>query len=422
MAIFSRRTLQRLVNENVRFLTRRQTKSHVDKLNQGDLGTEWEIVLLNVFSKLGKVEHEKNFNGKRPDIYFISSNHLLDFLADIKTVSDKGIETKNPQSYLWERLHKEITERNINGRWDIKIGGNYEEARKTGTMVQLKLPALAKFDRDIFNDKFDNFASLIQQNPEEERSYKIKTESIDLVISYKPSKEWISSGNYPSYKSIERREHLTQNSIYNGLESKSHQLKNSGYEGVLGIIICDGGSDFLRRSLNIIREFFNNHTHISFVLAFEVKQNFGKSPNQVIIYFEKGKEMNVELEDFLSNFHVKSERLFPHPVRDATNANNHLQAPKRRISGSFIGGFTMSGNEIKLSSRTVLDLLAGKLTYEEFPEDYKDYFKRSTDEGRLIDEIEIEKAPDEKDDDWLIIKFGEPDAAVSPFRMPDEEK
>jgi hypothetical protein len=422
MAIFSRRTLQRLINENAFFLTKRQTKKHVNELNKGDLGAEWEVVLLNVFSKLGKVEHERNFSGKNPDIYFTSLDGVLDFLADVKTVSDEGIETKNPYNQLSERLHNEVEERGIKGHWDIRVEGNYEEASKNGSMVQLKLPALAHFDRDIFNEKFSDFALLVKNNPNEERKYKIKTESIDLAISYQPSEGWTGSGNYPSYKSIERREHLIKNSIYNGLESKSHQLKSSNYEGVLGIIICDGGSEFLKRSLNIVREFFYAHPHINFVLAFEVVQNFRDNPNQVIIYFEKGEDLNAELEDFLSNFHENSEGLFPYPVRSATNANNHLKAPKRRTAGSFIGGCTMSGNKIKLSSRTILDLLAGNITYEEFPEDYKNYFKRRADEGKLIDEIEIEKAPDEKDDDWLTIKFGEPDAAVSPFKIPDINK
>jgi hypothetical protein len=78
MAIFSRRTIQRLINENASFLTTKQIKSHVDNLNNGDLGAEWEVVLLNVFSKLGRVEHEKNFNGKKPDIYFTSEDRSLD--------------------------------------------------------------------------------------------------------------------------------------------------------------------------------------------------------------------------------------------------------------------------------------------------------------------------------------------------------
>jgi hypothetical protein len=61
MAIFSRRTLQRLINENASFLTTKQLKKHVDSLNNADehsLGAEWEVVLLNCFSKAGTVTHE----------------------------------------------------------------------------------------------------------------------------------------------------------------------------------------------------------------------------------------------------------------------------------------------------------------------------------------------------------------------------
>ena len=41
------------------------------------------------------------------------------------TVSDKGIEFKNPQKPLDERLYKEIKETNIKGAWRCEIGGNW---------------------------------------------------------------------------------------------------------------------------------------------------------------------------------------------------------------------------------------------------------------------------------------------------------
>ncbi|HEV8158813.1 MAG TPA: hypothetical protein VGP58_07275, partial [Pyrinomonadaceae bacterium] len=40
---------------------------------------------------------------------------------------------------------------------------------------------------------------------------------------------------------------------------------------------------------------------------------------------------------------------------------------------------------------------------------------------RLISESSIEKSIDEKDDDWIVFKFGEPDAAISPFRVPNSK-
>jgi hypothetical protein len=422
MAIFSRRTLQRLLNENASFLRRRQLRNHVDKLNKGDISAEWEVVLLNIFSKLGKVEHERKFNGKNPDIYFTSDDHALDFLADIKTVSDEGIELKNPQRELYERLHKEIKERDIKGAWNLQIGGNDEEARKTGAMIQLKLPPLARFNQEIFNEKWEEFTSQIRSEPNREHRYVIKDGRTDLVISYKPSAEWYSTGGYPSYKSITSREHLIQNSIWNGLVAKSEQLIDSGYEGTLGIILCDGGSEYLRRSRTIIHEFFRTHPRINFVLGFEAIQNFGHdSSNQVMFYFEKGEGLSAELEDFLSNLHTHSD-IFPYPVKSAINALNALKSTKPHLVGSFYGGSTMSGYEIKVSSRTILDLLAGRITYDEFPEDYRDYFKRRVSEGRLFEGIEIERGENEKDDDWLIFRFGEPDPAISPFTVPKEAK
>lgn len=44
------------------------------------------------------------------------------------------------------------------------------------------------------------------------------------------------------------------------------------------------------------------------------------------------------------------------------------------------------------------------------------------DEGRLFSNAEIEKGENEEDDDWLVFTFGESDAAVSPFRIPDKYK
>ena len=421
MAIFSRRTLQRLLNENSTFLTLKQTKDHIKRLDSGDIGVEWEILLLNVFSKLGTVEHEKNFNGKNPDLYFTSHDHILDFLSDIKTVSDEGTEIKNPQEYLIDRLHDEVLKYDIRCAWRVEIDGNHKEARRHGKMTQLKLPALARFDAEIFNESFEEFALLIQKNPNEARAYQIKTQSVDLTISYQPSDRWVGSGSYPSYKSIELREHLIQNSIYSGLVSKADQLKGSAYNGALGIILCDGGSDFLPRSRNIIQEFFRAYPYINFVLAFRVEQNFGLgASNQVIIYFEKGPGLSPKLEDFFSTLHTNN--LFPYPVRSARNARYALKSKKPLRLGSFYGGCTMSGNEIKLSVRTILDLLAGKITYDDFPETYKVFFADRAAEGRLFEHFEIEKAPDEKDDDWLTMRFGKPDPAVAPFKVPERNK
>ena len=90
MAIFSRRTLQRLIDENATFMRKDQLEKHKRKLNEADLSFEWEVVLLNVFSKLGKVIHEPVFENcsRKIDILFSTKiKDEIEFLTDITTIS-----------------------------------------------------------------------------------------------------------------------------------------------------------------------------------------------------------------------------------------------------------------------------------------------------------------------------------------------
>ena len=44
-------------------------------------------------------------------------------------------------------------------------------------------------------------------------------------------------------------------------------------------------------------------------------------------------------------------------------------------------------------------------------------FATKLDQGRLISEVSVEKM-ENLDDDWITIRFGEEDAAISKFRKP----
>jgi hypothetical protein len=73
MTLFSRRVIQRCIDENARWLRPRQTRRHVEDLNRrmDVLSTIWEVVLLHAFDRFGAVEHEPDrFGSKRPDILF----------------------------------------------------------------------------------------------------------------------------------------------------------------------------------------------------------------------------------------------------------------------------------------------------------------------------------------------------------------
>ena len=87
----------------------------------------------------------------------------------------------------------------------------------------------------------------------------------------------------------------------------------------------------------------------------------------------------------------------------------------------------MSDNEIKISSRTILDVLAGKISQEDFIKSkfhplVGNPFENKLKQGKLITSIEIEKCEGENDDELMVFKFGEADVAISDFESPSNKK
>jgi hypothetical protein len=86
----------------------------------------------------------------------------------------------------------------------------------------------------------------------------------------------------------------------------------------------------------------------------------------------------------------------------------------------------MQGNKIRISTRELLDLLAGKLDQNCFAENHKlggndNIFKLYQARGKMIKRAEVEYRPDE-DDDWIMFEFSDNDPAVSKFRVPEPKR
>ena len=85
-------------------------------------------------------------------------------------------------------------------------------------------------------------------------------------------------------------------------------------------------------------------------------------------------------------------------------------------------------DEIRISARTLVDLLAGRLDQARFLEDHGfvpskrrpqavPFFQQQVAKGKTLQAVNLEHCEHE-DDDWVVFKFGGPDPAVSPFRPP----
>ncbi len=88
----------------------------------------------------------------------------------------------------------------------------------------------------------------------------------------------------------------------------------------------------------------------------------------------------------------------------------------------------MDGISVKLPARALQELLAGRLDQGTFlkghgflPDEFTKVainpFETALAEGRLIAHIELNTVPT-ADDDWVTIRFGAPNPAISPIAVP----
>lgn len=448
MAICSRRTLQRLINENPRFLLKRQIRNHVDKLNDNDLAaskgqattlaTEWEIILLNAFSKIGKVEHERNFGGNTvPDLHFISDanpNHC--FAADITAVSDRGFEGHNPFHLLWDELFRRVGDRGLRKQsFSVRVEGNYDELYREGPAARLKLPAQWRFEEKIFNVSFYEFLEEVARSPQKKAEHRVLKldEKIDVTIGYDPQ-QMFASGGHLFYKKLSK---LRQNVIYERLERKRSQLLESRFNGPIGIILCDGGFSIFNDSMlvdisgysvsDVIKQFLLDYPDLHFVITFSVEQ----TTKRVLIRRcaqDSFRESHAWLLECVSRLS------FPEMEMDPVNAMNHLfgenpqQGRYRRMGMSIGEKYTT----VSISARALVELLAGRVSQQEFFERVEfvpseipsplpvNPFAHALQKRQVVTEVALETAPS-KDDELITFKLRGPDPAISPFVMPNED-
>jgi len=81
----------------------------------------------------------------------------------------------------------------------------------------------------------------------------------------------------------------------------------------------------------------------------------------------------------------------------------------------------MGGDQyMKLSAISVLQLLAGTISYDDFAKAHgfenRNAFANAVRNGRVIRNCKIESGGEENDD-WITFDFGEPDPALAPFAV-----
>jgi len=296
MAIFSRRVLQRILGENALFLSRQQLENHVHRLNQGDakdrLATEWEVVILNAFSKRGIVKHEENFGGSsNVDVsFYLEGSNTAELIADIRSVSDEGLHNENPVSEFHRQLTHRLRKRGVkNGGIHIEVA-SLDRIPKRHTKLKLALPKKGEIG-DFINKELSAFFHYIASQPSHPHTIVVDRPHVALKITFDPNARFVFS-NYPAYTAAY---HVENNPVSGALKGKVPQLKKSGFPGPRGMLLCDGSCSLLQPTTHqavsfslpqLVNRFLSSNRSVSFVLALtavEVPVNSrGKDVSRVV--------------------------------------------------------------------------------------------------------------------------------------------
>src|SRR5262245_38073281 len=137
MAVFSRRVVQRMLNE-ASMLAADTRKRYVQVLNSGkpdSLAAEWELAILWAFGKIFSIHHEPH-GTTRKKVDLVINDTDVRIAADIRTISDKGFEDENPVERLESGLRKEALRHKLRiSKFSVKIKQRPNSPRKVTLAV-----------------------------------------------------------------------------------------------------------------------------------------------------------------------------------------------------------------------------------------------------------------------------------------------
>lgn len=442
--LFSRRDAQQCVNRLAEVVSGSDLLQFVDALNRPGrdrIIKLWEVVVLDALSRVSQIRHEQPLpDGQRPDFAFalLVDGQKVDVIGDIRCISDSGLDNQNPIQTLSDEVVRVARKKRVSpDNLDIQVRGNvvgpYRDAKMT-----LSLPAkgsIAKFVRT----KITPFLESVRTTPEKSASISIAQQDATLTVTYNPKQMFFSMG-HPSYDvpySIDR------NPLWSALKEKANQLRSSPSDSIRLIIVCDGdckalkeksptGSHFSTHS--IVREFLHRTSTVDAVLLLPVVETHQfmqkstisvvpalytrRSGERVVITEQNEIALRAHLEAFIANM--------PKPRLSARNAVNRCETESFLVGPH--GGYSISGNKMRVSSRQILETLAGISSHglpnlgghpnaPLPPANWREYFLGYLMNGQMISKVTVIPGGD-ADDDTLEFEFGQPDPCIDSIRIP----
>lgn len=435
--VFSRRALQQCLFDLEAVLSASAHADLIERLERrgkGRLPAMWEVVWLHALSSVATIVHEGPLrDGRRPDFAFSLHNAGgIQVLGDITSVSDKGLHESNPVSSFWDGVVAIARKHGINpDRLQYRIGD-----RKVGVYPDIRTVLMLPARKDMqafLKEQVTPFIRRIARDKPAKDLWQFSSEDVRLSLGYDEKQEYAAGGHavYNLPRSAKR------NPIATALEKKARQLRGAPSDSLRLLILCDAGCYALNSvpwggdSLTagqVVQNFFRTSSAIDAVLlvATEPVERYKLHDRRVRLNFLWGARPHARSPDLaralpeLRKLLDAAIAMMPQPMLDPQNASYRVDRPGYG-HGSL--GMEMSNNKIRISARQVLELLAGKMTFEQLAHNYRwgdadgwgNPFAYELQRGRTITATKIDPGGD-ADDDWFEFEFGRPDAAIGPFR------
>lgn len=436
MAMFARRVLQTMLDHLAVHLpieARGKLAHELNRQASSALGFEWETTLLFGFSHIGKIDYETpSSQGSRPDIAFVERSEApIRFTADIATVSDDGLEDDNPAmrfSMAITRLRKKYQ---LPGSTHYTIKGEATGPHYRDRKMRLKLPPGHTIEKMLEKHVAPVFKR-VQEEKLPTATIAINEPGVELTVRYDANQRY-GGGSYPSYTAAYS---LTRNPVYTSLKTKAKQLKKVGAADALGIFLCDGSCALLKNTHRhpeavsvdqVIKEFFRQNSSVSFVVILVIPPASSAAFADIVnkLQITARVYVNSRAKNALNSATLLAliNRALSHLPRPSATPQDALYwiANADAHEGSPIHTLTQGGSMIKMSARKIQEVLAGRMTPEQFFRDYgppgspsENPFARMLKQGLTIQSANLTRVP-EADDDLLEFRFS-PDAAIRKFR------
>ena len=445
MGLVSRRVMQQLLWECEAVA---DTSELIRRLNGDDalarLAADYEVILLNALSKLGRVRYEPALGGaRRADLLFEPpASAARSALVEITAVSDRDAHKENPVAEFQKELIAFARDLGLEG---TGLGVRYSGAREGplgDQKMRLFLPAKSEIRRFARKREIRGFLENIRSVPGRPWKLSLPVPPGTLELSYSPLQGFTTAA-MPSFTLAYS---VRRNPVANRLEKKVAQLRQSGFEGAAGVMLCDAGCQMVREfepvshsihisTSEVLEHCFKRFRRLTFVTLVTVGSQhtvhsahrtptprIGFRSTTFVNRFARH-PLSEEVRDALDRIPEMLPPVEAEPTAALAHYESHLRHQGLAL-GSYVGS-TLAWDyaTISISSRAACEVLAGLLDSSQLfiprssttPPSVANLIAAQLANGRTLASARVEKRQFD-DDDVLVLEFRGPDPALSRLR------